>query len=742
MLLLRGSRLSGFYACLAWFSLACCAEHPVFSGCSPVKLVVPAQITALQRDWFLLPLAPAKVGFRPLYLPFAVRDAAKTAGGSAQALTFPSLLAFKFDLAPNELLPPYATPLFAFRKIPASTRFTATSPGAAALAKEMGCTHIFGGTLVISRAGYAGTLFALDPSLKSVYRKTYATPMPYFTLMGTMVQDWLRAHGQSVPTALGTELQRPMTSDMKNIALLGTAFTKRWRSREEFAVYDQILKNDPDFGEIRWWAANQRGWTDDFTPDIAAEIARAFLHHPVIHAMIEFSPTEMTDQPLREQAAARWKAHFARLPDHLMLYGYKLVYGGYLIGTAFSEMEKTGMPLYRAYPYNEQLGYGLAEGFTFCGEYQFAIPLAMNTASIDDPTATFRTKSLLLAAMDWWALGDSGAAIACVRQLTNAEDAETVDSAVGLWLTILRSNLCFDEAVSTGMAWFKKVKGPGILMHTLLAAHEGGLEAKVEPLLAEVHVLDNRRLAAGLLAWPELKTRVKVPPELTELTGFLVAGFEADGRRRFVPGNMDAGEVTIQRAMESYTWKDNILWPMESELGAFNIWLLMPRAPYFAHLYRQRCVNTKRPRDLYMYASLLAWLRPDEPYWTALREYAVQQGGEWHPDAGAIHAEIAAGVAPKSEKFSFRHYSATCRPLVMEYLLLEAARQHDLPLLDEVSTLYLRYLGHFHGSSTPFVIHSWDFVNRVAPLLPDDRRKTLLADALAWLRYEKFERLD
>jgi hypothetical protein len=237
--------------------------------------------------------------FNPVFLPFQYicRSGDKDI---KQPMTFPCLLSFKFDFVPDNFSARH--PAFIYRKRPIWN----VKPHETEKIKEYisywEATHAIGGTIVQNEKGYTGKLLVFDGTGKEILSQEYSEPITYFSLMGEMVKTWMDRQEQNVPEGLYNELVRPMTTDMECVKLYGTSFDMQWRSNEEWAVYDTILKRDPNFAEVRFWYANQKGWTLDNNSGeyakLKTEKGKALQSHLVIPALNEFDFKNCPDKTL------------------------------------------------------------------------------------------------------------------------------------------------------------------------------------------------------------------------------------------------------------------------------------------------------------------------------------------------------------------------------------------------------------------------------------------------------------
>ncbi|MHB9025960.1 MAG: hypothetical protein ACYC7E_17615 [Armatimonadota bacterium] len=250
---------------LFWLLLPAGAQQPPpaagqkvspFAGCKQPTIEIPKSLDDLPQSAFALPVTKAEGMFNPVFLPFAYKAEGVEADPN-QPLTFPSLLKFKFEFVPDNFT--MRSPAFIFQTQPPARKLTAGDTKIIPeFIKYWNATHAIGGELVESAQGFRGKMLVFDKTGAQVLTREYATPLPYFTLMGRMVQDWMAFRKQPVSEWLKTELERPMTTKMDTVRWYGQSFQVKWRTQPEWAIYQKILEADPYFGEVRYWYANQR----------------------------------------------------------------------------------------------------------------------------------------------------------------------------------------------------------------------------------------------------------------------------------------------------------------------------------------------------------------------------------------------------------------------------------------------------------------------------------------------------
>ena len=245
-----------------------------FSGVTPEPLPKPASFDVFIKDWFAYPVTAGGGTFTPVYLPF--KYTAEVANPDAnQSYTFPQLLSFKVDWIPSNMCMRH--PYFVFKRDRRSLQqLSASAPQSlAAFIGYWDATHAVGGTLHETAEGWSGSLDIYNARGQLAKRFIYKEARDYFKLMSDMALDACAFWEYEPSPGLKAELAKPLTASVKSLRLLGEAALAEERSGGEWALYYRILKIDPEFAEVRFWYANQKGWVNDNGGGEYAERVRA-----------------------------------------------------------------------------------------------------------------------------------------------------------------------------------------------------------------------------------------------------------------------------------------------------------------------------------------------------------------------------------------------------------------------------------------------------------------------------------
>ncbi|HEX2949145.1 MAG TPA: hypothetical protein VHV83_06205, partial [Armatimonadota bacterium] len=350
------------------------AKSSVFSQVQPPVIAPIADVKELPQSWFSAPVTHGEGMFNPIFLPFTYKTEG-VPGDPNQPWTFPALLHHKFAFAPDN----YSShsPSSIFRKDPKAWKLKLENKtGIATYAKDWSGTHVIGGELIESAAGYRGSLVVLDADGKTVLQKSYPTPMPYFSLMGNMVEDWMDFRQQPYTAAIRAELERPMTTNMQTVRWYGDMFHVVPFSAEDFAIYERILAADPNFAEVRFWYANRKYWAEGWTPQVNTDYARALLSHPVMMAFDAVSPAEIPDENLAEKYVAELARLTLVFPEHVDVIAHTLIQYDFFEKPQY-EAEKY-LSLAKKYPCSWSIQDGLARYFFAKNQANMYIPLELS----------------------------------------------------------------------------------------------------------------------------------------------------------------------------------------------------------------------------------------------------------------------------------------------------------------------------------------------------------------------------
>ncbi len=452
----------------------------VFNDCKP-EAIETVSDQDLIKDWFFLPVTSGEDAFNPVYIPFTYTCRGGTPD-TMQYLTFPALLSFKFDFVPDNNSTRHPAFVFARDFASRTVKMTDSSDQIANYIKSWHATYAIGGELVQSTSGYSGSLVVFDKNGKEVLRKRYPESQPYFTLMGKIVRDWMIHAGWTVTDALWTELIRPMTSDMDNLSEYGKVFSVEHRSRAEWDIYEDILKRDPDFAEIRFWYTNQRTWQTGERIYSQLGLGRALASHLVMRALVEFNKDACTDPRLIDTVEQRFSYALRLFPE-----GHGWVLSGYIDRIKLTEASLDSM-----LPYAKKL-----PGFLYFLRKLASYEHEMNRLETAIPLCLSGLKSNYLPSSDEyaWSYKDLGIYYSELGYLDegdrNNQQAFMEYSTENQYLVYasiaknLRERFLFAEASEWFLKSFKRTKDHIQLLAAYMCLYEAGKPEMAKKLMED-----------------------------------------------------------------------------------------------------------------------------------------------------------------------------------------------------------------------------------------------------------------
>lgn len=677
--------------------------YSVFNNCQPETL---RQLGGeeLEKDWFTMRVAYGE-GFNPVFLPFTYR-CEEGEGDPNQALTFPALLSFKFDFVPDNYSARH--PAFIFRRDPDVLKLKADDrQGIAAYIKNWAATHAVAGELIESRAGYKGKLQVFDIEGEPVLTREYPSPVPYFTLMGQMVIDWMNFRGQEVSPGLADELFRPMTSAPETVQWYGESFDVEWRSPEEWAIYERILARDPFFGEVQFWYANQRGWEVGNESWTQIGKGKALLGHLVIPALWEFSPARCPDESL--VANYREVLDYAEeiMPaDPRVIYGRLKVDGGKL---SVTELNVFADWCYK-YPCYHPLLDILAENYYSRGMADRALPLFMSAVNSGFLSGTGSYDGQLSRiGLVFEELGFTEEAVAFF-----AFNLQDCSDEYRPWLLFylgrnLREAFQYEKAARLLLQRYIKHGDRWSLLYGYMSLFEGGLSSTLQ----------------------EWETS-PVTPVTPEIRPYYLA-------RKAMMRQDTEGAFAALRGIEFGDGKNNHWLQLEAEIiradalllagreqealeHAFKAWYLKPRSKRTAFLLTQAA--QKDLVHLTRFAQTACFIFPEEQYWQQMLAQltAKKPNNERSKSLQAEFKRLRAAEEkiPDEEKVQF--WLETF-PFTPEYLCLHLVQDAGKELREEALRFYLKYAVTMRGLSEFQATHLRVFFLQLVRLLPESEQE-------------------
>ncbi|MBI2191868.1 MAG: tetratricopeptide repeat protein [Planctomycetes bacterium] len=232
--------------------------------------------------------------FNPVFLPFWYVARAGEAR-PMQDQIFPALLAYKFDFVPDNYNSRHPLFIFPREKVLGAPWRWPTAWEISAYVRRWMATVAIGGRLVQDGDQYGGAMSVYDDGGQEILHKEYEIRYGYFALMGQMVRDWMAYRGQPCSEGLAQELDHLMCSSPKAVDMLADILKVPDRGPAHWAIYERILEMAPEFGEVRFWYANQRGWVDGKNAWSNENKGLALMDHIVIGSLWEFEMASCMD---------------------------------------------------------------------------------------------------------------------------------------------------------------------------------------------------------------------------------------------------------------------------------------------------------------------------------------------------------------------------------------------------------------------------------------------------------------
>lgn len=662
--------------------------------------LLPASEGDIHPDWFTVPIATGRPMFCPVMIPFTVTFQGVPVD-DGQRLTFPALLDYKFYFVPDNANT--ICPAFVYRKDARLQKLTNTKPRKIAeYISQWSATHAIGGSITVTTAGYIGSMLVYDANGICILQKSYNIPVPYFTLMGRMVEDWMDYRQQPCSPALCAELERPMTTNMETVRLFGTTFNVEWRSEQEWEIYHKILDIDPKFGEIRHWYANQKGWANgqSDTPTKEAEYARAFLDHPVISAIRECQLSQIKDVTLRAQAQEATARALDIVPDQIGILWHRLdinpqqyypdsgglLGGSNIEGCTIAQADALILPAAKQYPQDWNLQHTVGSYYFRKGQIQKGVPLNINSEQ-NKPNATglYALTGYLYAGKGYWHAGQGQAALYYL-QLSLQHDKGMQGEALRNTIALYRDFLDYPDAVALANTYklYHQQSRDLDTQLLLLSLYEGNMpiDEKMQALVYPQRNLD----------FPEDIRKLLVEKKFGEIPMINIAA------------------TTDPELLFVYADAYHVIGRSGSDVLAKRSWQCNPRVPRLGKQLAEAFMQ-KSPQDIARYAEVMTWLAPDINYWKTLHKGAIDAGAveESNEDVAALLNEWI-GKANKIKVENTTEFWKAAPPFIVEYLVMRTLASHQEEPINASLMLYTKYATSMATQIIPTTqyFHMWD----------------------------------
>jgi len=246
------------------------------------------------------------------------------------------------------------------------------------LVTDWQASHGVGGKLIRCKDGYAGVLTIFDRKGKTVKEVSYDKPREFFDLLGDMAVDAISFLSTKPNEALVKHLHVKQCKHRQSLIDLGKAAFVKERSDQEWAIYNGILKRDPDFALVRYWRANQSWWQNRDHAAKALDVAKSLNSHINLQAFQDFRAAYCSDKALAAKYS-QWCKRAEELagPDSMFVIGRRL--GKAVKNFKISpELLKKATAVGERYPNHLYYLNTLAKAYYFGGELPVDLDMAIS----------------------------------------------------------------------------------------------------------------------------------------------------------------------------------------------------------------------------------------------------------------------------------------------------------------------------------------------------------------------------
>ncbi|MDD5573740.1 MAG: tetratricopeptide repeat protein, partial [Candidatus Omnitrophica bacterium] len=518
---------------------------------------------------------------------------------------------------------------------------------------------------------------------------------------------------QPVSERLERELVRPMTRDADVLRLFGKSFYVKWRSQEEWDIYKEILRRDPDFAEIRFWYANQKYWE---TKDAALwnEYIRALQSHLVIPALGYVFYDGITDPDLKEKFWQIVEEAERDFPDHPVVASQYVGINNYHLSS--SELNKF-LSLAQKYPCYEPLLLDLATAYRDRDQYDKSMPLYLSTFYSNYMPGTGRfDDELLNLALLYLRLGYLSESRKCA-------ELGIIDSSLvnRLWLTYCKG-LVLQE-----LFWFEQARDP-LIEYSL---YENNPDAFLQAAMGLFASGDFDKVNE-FGETPKFQQMLYIIEPLFEARKALAA-HKAVLALSLLDGTLyDNGKDFFFRAEEE-TIKAEALFLLnrkdDARRHAVQAWYLFPRSRRMAYLLE--VILNDDVRVLGRFFEVAVYIFPNDPYWKQKLSSLKKRG--YKPEDDDPIALQLLSIKERYNKVSMREKSNfwfTMDPFLIEDLCRRALTFEKEGLKNDALSLYIEFASSSSQSSARLRDHTNAFFKQLLLSLSSRERA-------AWNR--KFE---
>jgi hypothetical protein len=508
---------------------------------------------------------------------------------------------------------------------------------------------------------------------------------------------------------LWKELSHSMTSDLETVRMYGKVFSVDSRSPQEWDIYEEILRKDPDFAEIRFWYTNQYGWQSGSSDaEERSGYARALKSHLVIPALGYYPYRDGHDDVndsvfIRQLDYARKifpERHWREINQCLNIYRDELT------------MEEIDEMLGYAEIY--QRGYNLLNNLAYLYYFhnQFEISIPLNLSAIYSRFLTGQGTydwPLSMLGFCYTQLGYlAEGQIFCRRTLCNCDD--DIQAKTLYYLAVnLREQFRFREAADLYREAYISLQEDFMLCAAYMCLFEAGdiqaakkwlKDRKTKPDVQSVQTIIRARFALAKGNFDEAQ-------QLIEEVPFERVGSSIDERIQ-IEAEIVKIDIALLRGAKS-----------KARVPVLYSCFLNPRSRRTALLLELYTTGVGHLGEAF---TVTTFMFPEQEYWQKKLEGIKDAGFIDISDDELIQVYEEGMKRYKecpSEKMNF-WFSA--EPYLIEYICLRMGRMADKKLREKGMEFYLMYYNDWKDILETPAVHMRNFIMMVINELPEEER--------------------
>lgn len=471
-----------------------------------------------------------------------------------------------------------------------------------------------------------------------------------------------------------------------------------WHTQAEWDIYDKILKRDPSFGEVQFWYANQKGWqTGDHK---AAQIGKgkSLIHHLIMPALNEFSPSDCTDKNLVENFYNMLSYAESIIPENPEIIYKRLN----ISGNDYSIDELDALiPFTGKYTRSYYLLEALAFQFKNRGYHEKSIPLYLSALNSGFKTGTGRYDySLEALSRAFWDIGLLAESIAYSRYgLKNPSKNQKPWLYWDLGLS-LRNSFNFKEAAICFRKRFQTHNDIYSMLSGYMCLFEGGLMDKVHEWEKDPVMGNIKEKIASFIESRKLLEKGEYEQAIERLKKF--------------PFDIFGGDEWLQREAEIIRADIYLLAGQinKAKEHAINAWYKAPRSRRTAYLLEQTLGDDIQ--SLGRFAGIAIFIFKEQEYWQRLSGRIKEKGYEEESPENII-SEYNKFINELNETYvrSKIEFFIKQPPFLMEHVALSMVQMEDQDYIQRGLSLYRRHAELMQEFSFLQKVHSRIFLRQL-----------------------------